>query len=297
MKNVILIIGLMMVVPLTIAQSFSETITKELIFEKKNIDNALMIANINGNIKVVGYAGDKILLTVEKTINAKTQERLENGKKEIQLGIIDRADTLIVYVDGPCNHFEPARKGNSSSHWAKDGWGYNWKNCDGRNCRETYDYTMNFTIQVPASVHIQLSTINDGDIQVENMKGSVGADNINGSIKLNNLVRESYASTINGDVDITYTQNPNKDCRFYTLNGDINAYFQKDLAASLSFESFNGEFYTNIDQIERLPALVEEKKGKEGIKFKVNGNRYKVGKGGALLDFETFNGNVYLKEN
>ena len=85
MKNVILIIGLMMVVPLTIAQSFSETITKELIFEKKNIDNALMIANINGNIKVVGYAGDKILLTVEKTINAKTQERLENGKKEILL--------------------------------------------------------------------------------------------------------------------------------------------------------------------------------------------------------------------
>ncbi|MEO7989139.1 MAG: hypothetical protein ABI663_06325, partial [Chryseolinea sp.] len=88
MKNIILMIGCMLVVQLAIAQSFTEKITKELTFEKKSIDNALQIANINGNIKVVGYAGDKILLTVEKTINAKTQERLERGKKEIQLGII-----------------------------------------------------------------------------------------------------------------------------------------------------------------------------------------------------------------
>ncbi len=297
MKNLILIIGLMMVVPLSIAQSFSEKITRELSFEKKSLDNALMIANMNGNITVVGYAGDKILLTVEKIITAKTQERLEKGKKEIQLGIIDKADTLIVYVNGSCNTFEHGGKNNKNSNWGRNSWGYHWQNCGGRNCQESYDYTMNFTLQVPSPVHIYLSTINDGNISVENMNGRVNADNINGSIKLNNLIRESYASTINGDVDITYSKNPSKDCRFYTLNGDINAYFKKNLAANLSFESFNGEFYTNIDQIERVPAFVEEKKGKEGIKYKVNGNRYKVGNGGALLDFETFNGNVYLKEN
>ncbi|HOX83264.1 MAG TPA: hypothetical protein PLJ60_02185 [Chryseolinea sp.] len=297
MKKILFMLGLSLIVQLAIAQSFTEKITKELIFEKKSIDNALMIANINGSIKVVGYAGDKILLTVEKTIKAKTQERLEKGKMEIQLGILDRADTLILYSNSPCHQFDRKTNYKNHSNGNKRGWGYNWSDQDGRNCQENYDYTLNFTLQVPASVHLRLSTINNGDISVENMKGSVSADNINGSIKLNNLVRESYASTINGDVDITYTQNPDKDCRFYTLNGDINAYFQKNLAASLSFESFNGEFYTNIDQIERLPALVEEKKGKEGIKYKVKGNRYKVGKGGALLDFETFNGNVYLKEN
>ena len=296
MKNIIPIIGLMMVAQLTIAQSFTEKITKELTFEMKSIDNALQIANINGNIKVVGYGGDKILLTVEKIINAKTQERLEKGKKEIQLGIIDRADTLILYSDGPCNHFE--RRANNKRHSDRDKkWGYTWNDHNGRDCEENYDYTLNFILQVPASVHLQLSTINDGDIQVENMNGSVDADNINGSIKLSNLVRESSTSTINGDVDITYSQNPDKACRFYTLNGDINAYFKKDLAASLSFESFNGEFYTNIDHIETLPTLVEKQKEGNGIKYKVNGNRYKIGKGGALLDFETFNGNVYLKEN
>lgn len=297
MKKIITMMAFMLMVQITIAQSFSEKITKELSFEKQTTDNALMIANINGNIKVVGYAGDKILLTVEKIITAKTQERLEKGKKEIQLGIIDRADSLILYSDGPCNRFEKRTNRKNKSDWNNNEWGYNWNDNNERDCRESYDYTLNFTLQVPYGVHLQLSTINDGDIVVENMKGSVDADNINGSIKLSNLVRESSASTINGDVDITYTQNPDKACRFYTLNGDINAYFQKDLGASLSFESFNGEFYTNINQIEALPVMVEKQKEGNGIKYKVNGNRYKIGKGGALLDFETFNGNVYLKEN
>jgi DUF4097 and DUF4098 domain-containing protein YvlB len=297
MKKIILMIGLLLVVQLTIAQSFTEKITRELRFEKKSNDNAFIVANINGDIKVVGYAGDKILLTVEKIINAKTQERLEKGKTEIQLGIIDRADTIIVYSDGPCNRFERRTNEKRNTGRNKKAWGYNWNNNNGRGCQENYDYTLNFTLQVPFNVHLQLSTINDGDILVENMKGSVDADNINGSIKLVNLVRESYASTINGDVDINYTQNPDKPCRFYTLNGDINANFKKDLAASLSFQSFNGEFYTNINQIESLPSIVEKQKEGSGIKFKINGNRYKVGKGGALLDFETFNGNVYLREN
>jgi hypothetical protein len=64
----------------------------------------------------------------------------------------------------------------------------------------------------------------------------------------------------------------------------------------MRFESFNGSFYTNIDRLEALPLQVEKKDWKQGVKYKVNGNRYKVGAGGANLDFETFNGNVYLKE-
>jgi hypothetical protein len=97
-------------------------------------------------------------------------------------------------------------------------------------------------------------------------------------------------------VDIEYAKNPVNDCRFYSLNGDINAYFQKGLAANFSFESFNGDFYTDIDPLESLPVQVVETKNGEGVKYKVNGTRYKIRTGGPLLDFETFNGNVYLKE-
>lgn len=277
------------------SQNFSEKISKELTFEKKSPDNAMVIANINGNVKVVGYEGEKILLEVTKSINAKTEARLEKGKQEIDLGIIDRADTLIIYIKDGCNSFGKKTKEKNRTGWYPQGWGYQW-DCQKNNCRPDYDYKMDFTIKVPATVHLILSTINEGDIIVENMKGIVMAGNINGSIRLTNLERETDASTINGDVDIEYAQNPGKDCRFYSLNGDINAMFQPGLAANMSFESFNGNFYTNIEKLESLPVKVEKASQGDGIKYKVNGNRYQIGRGGALLDFETFNGNVYLKE-
>src|SRR5690349_104145 len=203
------------------AQTHTEKISKELGFEIKGPDNAVIIANINGHIKVEGYDGDKIIVEVSKTIQGKTPARLEKGKQEIQLGVIDRADTIVLYMQSPCNKFGNYREKNND--WGTRGWHYTWTNCD--NCQTDYDYTMDFTVKVPSSVHLSVSTVNEGDISVANVKGSVIANNVNGSIKLQNLVREAEATTVNGDVDIEYSKNPQKDCRFYSLNGDINAWF------------------------------------------------------------------------
>lgn len=294
MKKIFSIVSLLLMLPgIGWAQSWTEKITKEMTFEKKSATNAVMIANINGDVKVIGYDGDKVLVEVEKSIFAKTNERLEKGKAELQLGIIDRADTLIFYVEGLCSRFgktDRRHRGNDNQ-----GWGYDWQDC-GRNCRTEYDYSMKFTVKVPSGVSLSVSTVNDGDVTVENVKGSVNANNVNGSIKLTQLMGKTTASTINGDVDLDYVQNPKADCRYYSLNGDINALFKRGLAASVSFESFNGAFYTNVDQLESMPVKLEKSETGRGLKYKVNGNRYKVGAGGVNLDFETFNGDVYLKE-
>jgi DUF4097 and DUF4098 domain-containing protein YvlB len=274
------------------AQTFTETTTRELSFEKKTGHNALVIANIHGNIKVEGHAGDKVLLEITRSIQGKTQARLEQGKAEIQTGVIDRADTLIVYVKDRCHEFarHDSRKHNSRDRL----WGY--QSLSRNNCHPVYDYKIDFVIKVPRAVHLILSTINDGDLEVQDVDGVVTARNINGSIRLTNLKSESDVHTINGDVDVEYAENPDKECRFYTLNGNINALFPSGLSADLSFESFNGSFYINIAQLESLPLQVQKSSRGNGLQYKVNGNRYQVGNGGPLLDFETFNGNVYLKE-
>ena len=275
------------------AQTFSEKITKELSFEKQSTENALMISNLHGNIKVVGYAGEKILLEATKSIDAKTEARLENGKADVQLGIIDRADTIIVYVRDSCHQFRKNKGGSNRSGWQPEGWGYQSIQND---CDPGYDYKMDFILKVPARLNLVVNTINNGDVVVENVNGIVKANNINGSIRLANLTTQSEARTINGDVDIDFSTNPAKDCSFYSLNGDINASFQPGLSANMSFESFNGSFYTNIQNMETLPLKVQKASHGEGVKYKINGSRYQIGNGGAFLDFETFNGNVYLKE-
>jgi DUF4097 and DUF4098 domain-containing protein YvlB len=294
--RILMLLVLIPLIPLSSkAQSFTEKVNKEFTFEKKGVNNALLVANINGSITVTGYEGDKIMVELTRTIKAKTPERLEKGKAQIKLGVMDRADTIILYTEGLCSHFGKSKK--DQGDWShRGGWGYQWNNQDNEDCKELCDYSFDYVIRIPMTVNLMVSTVNDGDIEVENLRGSIVASNINGSIKLSNISREANASTINGDVDITYTKNPEQACRFYTLNGDINAWFQKGLSANLSFESFNGELFTNVPHLESLPVIVEKKETEKGTKFKVNGNRFKVGSGGVVLDFETFNGNVYVKE-
>ena len=277
------------------AQEYSEKITKEFSFEKKGDLNALMIDNINGSVSVEAYDGDKIQVEVTKTIHGKTQQRLQAGKSEVLFSVVDLADTLILYVATPCHRFEKAPSQPGKSHMGTR-WGYACNN-RAQACHEMYEYTMNFLVRIPATSNLLVSTINNGDIIVTGVKGVVKADNINGSIRLENLIREADAHTINGNVDVTYVKNPERPCRFYSLNGDINALFKKGLAANISFDSFNGSFYSNIDRLEKLPVHVSKNKNDRGLQYKVENNRYQAGSGGAFLDFETFNGNVYLKEN
>ncbi|MCE2956633.1 MAG: hypothetical protein ACK514_16595 [Bacteroidota bacterium] len=268
------------------AQTHSDKIVRELAFEKSNENNTLILANINGSMKVEGYNGTKVLIEVTRVLTAKTDAGLEKAKQEVVVEQIDRADTLIVYVNDGCNHFSYDTKFRKHKGWAYSG--HHDAGCD-----MLYDYKTEFIVKVPYAIHLNVSTINAGDISVENVSGMVVANNINGSIKLKDLKSATKATTINGNVDLEYAGNPTKDCRYYTLNGNINAWFQKGLAANLSFKSFNGELFSNVAQLESLPvSLQREANGK----IKLNGSQYKISKGGALLDFETFNGDVYLRE-
>ena len=63
-----------------LAQTHTEKITKELSFEKSGPDNALLIANINGDVKVIGYERQHDPGGGNKDHSGKTQTRLEEGK-------------------------------------------------------------------------------------------------------------------------------------------------------------------------------------------------------------------------
>lgn len=281
---------LVMLAATSFAQTFTDKITKEFKFEKVSPQNTLVLANINGHVKVEGYAGDKIMIEAERTITAKTNERLELGKQEMQLRQIDNYDTIIFYVGNNCTKFGYQRNKKGNDHW-----GYNW-NCDDDDCRDKYDYTFNFLVKVPQGVNVDVSTVNDGNVIVKHVKAAVKANNVNGSITLEALEGATTAHTINGDLDFDFVKNPTGNCRFYTLNGDINAYFPKGLTANMGFKSFNGDLYTNLDNLTSIPMDVEKVKGENGYHLKVGGAKYKIRQGGPLLDFETFNGDAIIKE-
>ena len=237
-----------------------------------------------------GYDGNSIIVEVERILKAESNSELEEIKLSVGLGEKVLGDSLILYITGIGKCFCQERRHDSwgsSFHYDFNHWDYD------------YDFEFNFKLKIPAGTRLIASTINDGDVTIQNMEGDINAKNINGSIILTNLRGKTKARTINGDVLIDYQQKPVGPSKFYTLNGDIRANFNLNLDATVAFKSYNGDLYTNIHQMSQQPLKVEKSEVKDG-----HGIKYKIGEvtefvfrqGGTYLDFETFNGDVFIKE-
>ncbi|MFC5410301.1 DUF4097 domain-containing protein [Larkinella bovis] len=263
-------------------QESKSHISKEFTLSKEAGGSTLAIYNIAGFIKVEGYSGSKVVLEIEQTLSAKSGDLLEQAKKEFQLAFDQNADSVIAYIAEP-HDSRPNR---------------NWQ--DRRTSRRIeYTYELEFTVKVPFALNLHVSTINAGDVTVKDVSGTISAHNINGAIRLTNIKGTTTAHTINGNVEANYLANPPEKSKYYTLNGDIKISYPANLSADLSFKSFQGAFYTDFTNTEILPAKVtktQEKKGNGTVYTLNKDTSVRIGKGGQTLQFETFNGNVYIKK-
>lgn len=217
---------------------FTETIKKEFVV---SLSSVLAVYNIDGFIKVEGYDGNKVLIEVEKTISGKTNEIVEEGKQEFKLEFEQKADSLIAYIIEPFD----SRPNRNRDRWNKNEYR-----------KIQYRYNLNYTIKVPKSMNLAVSTINNGDILVTDVSGFMKVNNINGKITVKNAQKANEIRTINGDVNINYTALPPENAQYYTLNGNLNIVYPTNFSADCEFKTFQGDFYTDFEDVEKLPARV-----------------------------------------
>jgi DUF4097 and DUF4098 domain-containing protein YvlB len=265
------------------AQDFKEHISKE--YTVKNVSTqTLSIYNVFGDIKVEGYNGDKILLEINKTISAKNHTDVEIGKKEFKLEFSQNSDTIMAYILEPQDS-RPHRNYRNN---------YDWE-----NRRIYYKYELDFTVKVPYGMNLDISTVNDGNISVKDVTGTLRVHNVNGSVAIVNAKGTTDARTINGDVEVSYVTNPPAASSYYTINGAIRVTYQPDLAADLQFKSMNGSYFTDFENVDVLPntATKSQDTRGNGTVYKLNKNAaVRIGSGGKTFNFETLNGNIYIKK-
>lgn len=279
MKNLNLILFAITISFATHAQQHKETIKKEINFPESE-DAVLIVENIFGDIEVQGYSGDKVILTIESEFNADTKEELEQAMKNVFLSFEIRDDTVDVFLDGICG----CHRNNNRN--------YNWDQCD-------FNFRYDFKVRVPTRANINVSTVNDGEVRVESISGEVVARNVNGGITENNISGPTNVHTVNGDVEVRHARNPSKKSKYYSLNGDVNIFYDSSLSAEMHFKSFQGDMFTDFAISEWLaPALtLNSSKNKSGTSYRIESKTaVKVGKGGVILEFETFNGDVYVRK-
>lgn len=264
-------------------QEYKQHISKEFSFDK-GVNGVLALYNLNGPINVEGYSGDKVLVEIDELISADDLETLETGKREFKLGFDQTTDTIQVYIAEPFD---------SRPHRWENGWG--WRN----DRRIEYGYKLAFTVKVPFSISLELSTVNEGDIKVRDVTGSLRVNNVNGPISIKNAKGATRARTINGDVTVNYLDLPPSESEYYTLNGTLSVTYPAALSATLQFKSMNGAFYTDFPNWEVLPVRVTKNVEKSGATtiYKLNiDKQVQIGNGGKLFKFETMNGNIYIKK-
>ncbi|MCG8603903.1 hypothetical protein MJD09_02760, partial [bacterium] len=235
-----------------------------------------VVDNINGSIEVSGYTGRDVKLLCYRTIVARSKEKLARARREIQLEISEQDNSIVIYVDAPY------RERDGSINYR--GWRY-------------YGYKVehDFEIKVPEDTDFFLKTINNGEIRVHNVKGDFDLDNVNGGIEVEGAAGSGRAYALNGMLRVQFDENPRSDCYFGSLNGKIEVAFQQDLSADLRFKTFNGEVYTDFPVTYLTPR--KPTRDRKNGKFVYKSDRSfgaRIGRGGREIEFDGFNGNIYV---
>ena len=287
-KNTIQVLAILLVTSNMIAQEARDTLKEEVSFPSNGVDNILVVNNVNGSITLEAYSGSTVKIETERIIKGKksalSNDAIAKAQAEIGLNVEQRGKKIYVFLDSPYSKMD----------FEKDAFSHTEM-----NSRREYNYTLNMNIKVPANTNVKVSTVNNGDILIRDIKAKeIEVNNINGAISLQNVSGKIDANALNKDIDIVYAENPKQDSKFNSLNGDINIKVSEALNANVSFTSLNGDLFTNMvteNMTAKLkPSLHKDGKGKSYKADKAT--QTKFGNGGVQLDFNVLNGDVTIKK-
>src|SRR5262249_41738850 len=113
---------------------------------------------------------------------------------------------------------------------------------------ESFMKAVDLSMEIPQNVKLHLHTVNNGEIEVENVKGQLEINNVNGSIKLTNISGSAVVSTVSGGIKASFASvDASAAMAFSSLSGKIDVTLPADTKANLKLKADRGEVYTDFD--------------------------------------------------
>ena len=224
---------------------------------------------VHGSINISGYDSDEVIVTVNEGI-----KKTPRGPQMVDgMHRIEKSSSFEINLEEKNNTVTI-----SSSH---------------------PNQRIGLEIKVPRVSNLNVGTVNDGAVKIDNITGDIVATNVNGAIVITNVNGVVSANTINGAVKVQFNQIKNEPMAFSTLNGSIDISLPASANINAKMNSDNGEIYSDFE-ISILPS--ENKPSQSNVygmqKIKKEGwTRGRIGKGGADFLMKTSNGNIYIRKN
>lgn len=283
-RNIILLLILPMLI---IAQEHTEEITMSYTLSGASSQQTLVVENVSGMVEIKGYDGAKIKVSVQKTIEGESNKYLQEGIREVQYADYQDDDHLYIYTSVP-NLKLDKEIGKFNYSWNHDGW----------RTGPRYDYQMDYVIEIPHDMNIDINVINNGNAIVKNVQAEhLKVNVINGGIEMTDVAGQTNVNALNDDISISYSENPTKESWYNSLNGDISIYFPSDIDADVSHKSLNGDIYVEQLPTPKTSEIVRTKSGKgKRVKYRIKAtNKFQLGNGGVELHFDQLNGDTFIK--
>ena len=233
----------------------------------------VIVKNIIGPIHVAGHDANRVEMHATETVRGDLQADIERARAEMQL----RTET------------EPGRVA------------FRVRNIDGDSGRrnsnwDNYSIAYDIELRVPRGATLEISTVNDGDVTVEDVNGEFDLKNVNGAVRLVRAGGGGSIHTVNGDVDASFARSPSEATSFHTVNGEVDVTFPANLSAELAFHTLQGDVFTDFD-VESLSAPPEVRRDRGRYVMNTNRNSaFRVGTGGERHTFNTLNGDILVRK-
>ncbi|WP_139921349.1 DUF4097 family beta strand repeat-containing protein [Hymenobacter sp. DG01] len=164
---------------------------------------------------------------------------------------------------------------------------------------QSWQQPVDFVIKVPRQFSLQLGTVNEGNITVQNVTGELEISNVNGSIRLEDVAGSAVLNTVNGEVVATFRDiTTGAPMAFSSVNGKIDVTLPAKAKAALKLKSDRGDIYSDFDLAVDNSAPKVTRTAKDGT-YRVSQESWTSGRingGGAELLMKTLNGNIYIRK-
>lgn len=270
-KAIIAVLGLMSIIGIT--PSFAQNEIKEQLvipLSDPAKPGTLNVGLINGSIKVTGHAGKEVIIDAETITITNKKGKVDESASGMKR--ITPRGGLELSAEEKNNKIDV----NSSS----------------------YRQPINLSIKVPQQFSLKVSTVNKGNILIENVSGELEINNVNGDIIMTNVAGSAVANTVNGVIKANFKSVTDSPMAFTTLNGNVDVTFPATIKMNAKVKSDRGEVYSDFDMDIDKSVPIGVRSSQNGM-YKVSVDEWiqgKVNGGGSEIMMKNMQGNIYIRK-
>ena len=166
---------------------------------------------------------------------------------------------------------------------------------------ESDAHTTKVTIvaRVPRRTDLELSTVNDGEIIVRDVTGTLELENANGPITVTNVNGSVIAETLNENINVSFAGvSTSGATALSSLNGNITVALPANIGAEFRIDSAEGEIESDYElDVKASKPTIERSESRRGASVRVEDVVVAtVNGGGPVIKMKTLNGNIRISK-